>query len=76
MSVVPYHERMSFDVELKKLTDPIVQLQDPKNGNTTIHLAAQNGNLKMVELIIMSDAKVNMQNKGGQTALHMVRASC
>ena len=52
-------------------------VQDPNNGNTTMHIAAQNGNVQMVELAISAGADVNQQNKGGQTGLHMVReGSC
>ena len=45
--------------------------QDPGNGNASIHIAAQNGNLQMVKLAIDAGANVNQQNNGGQTGLHM-----
>lgn len=48
-----------------------VDLQDPINGNFTIHIAAQNGHLGVVELLIEKKASVNVQNKTGQTPLHM-----
>lgn len=50
-----------------------VNMTDPGNGNTTIHIAAQNGNMEMLQVVMGAGAHVNQQNKGGQTALHMVR---
>jgi ankyrin repeat protein len=47
-------------------------MTDPGNGNTTIHIAAQNGNIEMLQVVMGAGAHVNQQNKGGQTALHMV----
>lgn len=47
-------------------------MADPGNGNTTIHIAAQNGNIEMLQLVMGAGAHVNKQNKGGQTPLHMV----
>jgi len=49
------------------------RLQDPRNGNTALHIAAQNGHMGMLELVMGAGADVNIQNKGGQTGLHMVR---
>merc|ERR1712070_1190680 len=43
-----------------------VDLQDPMNGNFTIHIAAQNGHLPVVELLIEKNAMVNVQNKTGK----------
>jgi len=44
---------------------------DPGNGNTAIHIAAQNGHTDMSALLIRAGSDVNKQNSGGQTALHM-----
>mmetsp|Transcript_50281 Transcript_50281/g.114117 ORF Transcript_50281/g.114117 Transcript_50281/m.114117 type:complete len:215 (+) Transcript_50281:16-660(+) len=44
---------------------------DDQNGNCPIHIAAQNGHLDLVELLLSKSCNVNAQNNGGQTALHM-----
>ena len=87
-----------FD-DVKKLVKPAnVDLQDPMNGNYTIHIAAQvsneyatsfsspwllihlqigmqNGHLNIVSFLlekaVSKKSTVNVQNKSGQTALHM-----
>lgn len=43
----------------------------PQNGNTAIHIAAQNGHLYHVQQLIASGAEVNERNAKGNTALHM-----
>ena len=52
----------------------MLMAQDPGNGNTAIHIAAQNGHMEMLQLVMGAGADVNKQNKGGQTGLHMVCA--
>ena len=50
---------------------------DAQNGNTVIHLAAQNGHRHTVELLLSRAdlaCDLDAQNKGGQTALHMAVA--
>ena len=39
--------------------------QDPKNGNTPIHVAAQNIHSKLVLSLLKFGADVNLQNKVG-----------
>jgi ankyrin repeat protein len=48
-----------------------VNSADPENGNRAIHIAAQNGHLDLVKLLLARKADVNAQNNGGQTPLHM-----
>jgi ankyrin repeat protein len=52
-------------------------VQDPKTGNTALHISSQNGHLPLMQLLIAKSpnrrALVNSQNNLGQTALHMVR---
>jgi cyclin-dependent kinase inhibitor 2C len=45
-------------------------LEDPQNGNYTLHIAAQNGHLPVVDFLLSRNANVNAQNKKGQTPLH------
>lgn len=49
----------------------IVNSSDEQNGNTAIHIAAQNGYLTILEYLISAGGDVNKQNKTGTTALHM-----
>mmetsp|Transcript_37335 Transcript_37335/g.92314 ORF Transcript_37335/g.92314 Transcript_37335/m.92314 type:complete len:227 (+) Transcript_37335:48-728(+) len=49
----------------------LANLKDSGNGNTCLHIAAQNGHYDLVKLLVNKGATVNSQNKGGQTALHM-----
>jgi hypothetical protein len=44
---------------------------DPKNGNTVLHIAAQNGHLEIMPQLVAAGALVNVQNGKGQTPLHM-----
>ena len=46
---------------------------DVGNGNRSIHIAAQNGHLPILKLLVQKDCDVNAQNKSGQTPMHMVR---
>lgn len=48
-----------------------VRWKDPKNGNTAMHIASQNGHLDIVNKLMAAGAPLNAQNGKGQTALHM-----
>ena len=45
--------------------------KDKQNGNTCIHIAAQNGHQKLVKGLIEKGCDVNAQNNSENTALHM-----
>jgi len=45
--------------------------RDTGNGNCPLHIAAQNGHLELVNLLISKGGDVNSQNGKGNTALHM-----
>jgi hypothetical protein len=45
--------------------------KDPKNGNTVMHIAAQNGHMEIIEKLIEAGAPLNVHNGKGQTPLHM-----
>jgi hypothetical protein len=49
----------------------VLSAQDPKNGNTALHIASQNGHLELVRKMVAEGAPVNKQNGKGQTPLHM-----
>ena len=49
----------------------LANVQDRKNGNRPLHIAAQNGHLELVKFLIGAGADVNARNAGGQTAMHM-----
>jgi len=49
----------------------VANLQDPKTGNFPIHIAAQNGHLDLVVMLLQFNATVNSQNSKGQTPMHM-----
>jgi hypothetical protein len=46
-----------------------VNHQDPR-GNCLLHIAAQNGNRRLVKLCLRRGADINIQNLNGQTPLH------
>jgi ankyrin repeat protein len=45
--------------------------RDTGNGNVPLHIAAQNGHLELIMLLLEKSADVNAQNNKGNTALHM-----
>ncbi|CAM9178964.1 unnamed protein product, partial [Ectocarpus fasciculatus] len=45
-----------------------------EQGNTLLHIAAQNGNKRMIKLCLRREADINSQNLGGQTPLHYAYA--
>jgi hypothetical protein len=45
--------------------------KDPKNGNTAVHIAAQNGHLELLQRFVSAGADLNVQNGKGQSPLHM-----
>ena len=56
----------------KNITCPeIINATDERTGNTSLHVAAQNGHLKICEIILKRGGKSNVQNATGQTPLHM-----
>ncbi|EGV61835.1 hypothetical protein CANTEDRAFT_131317 [Yamadazyma tenuis ATCC 10573] len=50
---------------LKKLVDEIINLQDTQTGNTALHLAIENGNKWMVDILIELKADLDLPNKAG-----------
>jgi len=45
-----------------------------EHGNTVLHVAAQNGNKRLIKVALRWGANINEQNKQGQTALHYLFA--
>jgi ankyrin repeat protein len=60
--------------EIKKLVTSApgaMNIVDPGNGNTPLHIAAQNGHTNIVKLLLEVKASVNLKNSAGNTPLHM-----
>ena len=49
----------------------LINAVDFKTGNMSLHIAAQNGHLDIVKLLVKSRAALNQGNKNGNTPLHM-----
>jgi hypothetical protein len=62
------HGRVEEVLELLNKGIP-VDSQD-KNGNTLLHIAAQNNNLRILQVCVNCRANMNLQNNSGNTALH------
>lgn len=45
-------------------------------GNTSLHIAAMNGNLEILNLLINAGADINAVNRDGNTALHIAAYNC
>lgn len=59
----------------KVLTDKLFHInKSDEHGNTLMHIAAQNGNLRIAKLLIQKGGNPNHQNKQGQTPGHFAVA--
>jgi len=72
------HSKIRWEKPLEEIkacviSPGIVNSSDDQNGNTAIHIAAQNGHLTVVDFIISAGADVNIPNNTGTTALHMAQ---
>lgn len=70
-STIRWNKKSLEEIRAMLSSDELVNILDPNNGNAPIHIAAQNGHLDLVNLLIEKKAEVNVQNKKGNTALHM-----
>jgi hypothetical protein len=62
-------------VYVKSISDEPFHLnRSDEHGNTLMHIAAQNGNLRIAKLLIEKGANPNHQNKQGQTPGHFAVA--
>jgi len=68
----------AHDISLTRPSPPVpsvaqelANIEDPKNGNTCIHIAAQNGHVDLLKFLVQAGADVNAQNANGHTPLHM-----
>lgn len=59
------------EIEILLTSKEAVNSVDPSNGNRLIHIAAQNGHVDIVKLLIKKKADLNAENLKGNTALHM-----
>ena len=46
----------------------------PRNGNSAIHIASQNGHIDLVKQLIAGGASLDTKNGKGNTPLHMAKA--
>ena len=55
----------------KHISDLVFHInQSDEHGNTLLHVAAQNGNIKIAKLLVSKGSNPNHQNKQGQTPGH------
>ena len=58
--------------ELLMLNGTLVNTRDAGNGNTCLHIAAQNGHMDIVKFLVSdAEADVDARNNLGHTSLHM-----
>jgi hypothetical protein len=75
--VTELHSRLRWNKDVPEIqktltgTPAMVHARDPQNGNYPLHIAAQNGHVELVRLLLTLKANPNKQNGGGHTALHM-----
>ena len=73
----PIHTAIRWNkISIKEIEDLLctgeaVNCVDKSNGNCPIHIAAQNGHLNIIKLLIQKGANLNVRNKKGNTAIHM-----
>ena len=62
--------------DVKKLftSKELAEVRDEANGNTPLHIAAQNGHVAIIEFLLNLKAAPNAQNGGGQSPLHMAKS--
>lgn len=72
-SVIRWHKPLDVISEHLDKNPSLVNASNPSTGNISIHLAAQNGHLDIVKLLIERKVNVNAQNNTGTTALHMAK---
>jgi ankyrin repeat protein len=65
------YEKTDLFASAPDVRKALANVQDRKNGNRPLHIAAQNGHLELVKFLVGAGADVNAQNAGGQTAMHM-----
>ena len=61
-----------FTLILNNISDPMLIDLPDKNGETCLHVAAKNTNVKYLELLLKYDVNVNARDDDGNTALHVL----
>eukprot|EP00943_MAST-04B_sp_MAST-4B-sp1_P006492 g6492.t1 len=75
-----FHSKVRWGKQLPEITPFIdanpdgLNCKDAGNGNTPIHIAAQNGHIHLVKYLVEKGCECNAQNGTGNTALHMALA--
>ena len=75
-----FHSKVRWGKELAEIEPFLkakadgINCKDAGNGNTPIHIAAQNGHFHLVKYLVENNCDCNAQNGTGNTALHMAVA--
>lgn len=70
-SAVRWNSKPIEEIEQLLNSPEAVNCVDTDNGNRPIHIAAQNGHLNVIELLIRKNAELDVLNGKGNTAYHM-----
>jgi hypothetical protein len=72
-SLIRWNKKQEEIEEMLNMKDAItiINKNDPRNGNTSLHIAAQNGHVDLVTVLILKGANINAQNHKKNTALHV-----
>ncbi len=71
---VPFLDGLGTLYEKSASDEPFHVNKSDEHGNTLLHIAAQNGNLRIAKLLIDKGANPNHQNNQGQTPGHFAVA--
>ncbi|OXV06025.1 hypothetical protein Egran_06207, partial [Elaphomyces granulatus] len=75
LHVLAYTENHQYTETLPKTGGPYINTQKRGTGHTALHLAAANGNKKLVQLLLREGASVQLKDWLGWTALQTAAAN-
>ena len=70
-TAIRWNKKSNEEMTVLLSTEEAVSCVDKSNGNRPIHIAAQNGHLNIIKLLIDKKADLNVKNLKGNTAIHM-----
>jgi hypothetical protein len=76
ISFKPIHSAIRWNkpvlfIEALLTSSAAVNCPDNSNGNCPVHIAAQNGHIDIIRLLILKKADLNVKNVKGNTGIHM-----